>query len=121
MLKGSTLTFGTTIYHGNAPLNRYNTFDLTADRFDTSGVHTLDQARNSNYQAFFVENIFRFGKFHVVPSLRGALKAVAAGIDGLVVEGNEGGGFKAPTGASTCRTSASCCRRRRPPTDPSRD
>jgi enoyl-[acyl-carrier protein] reductase II len=39
--------------------------------------------------------------FHVVPSLRGALKAVAAGVDGLVVEGNEGGGFKAPHGAST--------------------
>ena len=36
--------------------------------------------------------------FHVVPSLRGALKAVDAGVDGLVVEGNEGGGFKAPTG-----------------------
>ena len=41
--------------------------------------------------------------FHVVPSLRGALKAVDAGVDGLVVEGNEGGGFKAPTGASTWR------------------
>lgn len=39
--------------------------------------------------------------FHVVPSLRGAAKAVAAGVDGLVVEGNEGGGFKAPDGAST--------------------
>jgi enoyl-[acyl-carrier protein] reductase II len=39
--------------------------------------------------------------FHVVPSRRGALKAVDAGVDGLVVEGNEGGGFKAPTGAST--------------------
>ena len=32
--------------------------------------------------------------FHVVPSLRGALKAIAAGVDGLVVEGIEGGGFK---------------------------
>src|SRR5215470_18643036 len=39
--------------------------------------------------------------FHVVPSLRGALKAVDAGVDGLVVEGNEGGGFKHPSGAST--------------------
>jgi enoyl-[acyl-carrier protein] reductase II len=39
--------------------------------------------------------------FHVVPSLRGALKAVAAGVDGLVVEGNEGGGFKNPDSAST--------------------
>ncbi|MGI8433022.1 MAG: TonB-dependent receptor family protein [Chthoniobacterales bacterium] len=69
-LKGSTLTFGGTVYHGDAPLNRFSTFDLTADRFDTSGVHTLDQSRNSDYQAFFVENIFRFGKFHVVPSFR---------------------------------------------------
>jgi enoyl-[acyl-carrier protein] reductase II len=39
--------------------------------------------------------------FHVVPSLRGALKAVAAGVDGLVVEGIEGGGFKNADGAST--------------------
>ncbi len=69
-LKGSTLTFGGTVYHGDAPLNRFSTFDLTADRFDISGVHTLDQSRNSDYQAFFIENIFRFGKFHVVPSFR---------------------------------------------------
>jgi enoyl-[acyl-carrier protein] reductase II len=34
--------------------------------------------------------------FHVIPTLRGALKAVDAGVDGLVVEGGEGGGFKNP-------------------------
>ncbi len=34
--------------------------------------------------------------FHVVPSLAAAKKAVAAGVDGLVVEGGEGGGFKSP-------------------------
>ncbi len=34
--------------------------------------------------------------FHVIPTLRGALKAVAAGVDGLIVEGGEGGGFKNP-------------------------
>jgi len=39
--------------------------------------------------------------FHVVPSLRGALKAVDAGVDGLVVEGGEGGGFKNPRDVST--------------------
>ncbi len=33
--------------------------------------------------------------FHAVPSLAGAMKAVSAGVDGLVVEGTEGGGFKA--------------------------
>jgi enoyl-[acyl-carrier protein] reductase II len=39
--------------------------------------------------------------FHVVPTLRGALKAIAAGVDGLVVEGVEGGGFKNANGASS--------------------
>ena len=34
--------------------------------------------------------------FHVVPTLAAALKAVGAGVDGLVVEGGEGGGFKNP-------------------------
>ncbi len=34
--------------------------------------------------------------FHVVPSLKAALKAVDAGVDGLIVEGGEGGGFKSP-------------------------
>ena len=34
--------------------------------------------------------------FHVVPSLEAALKAIDAGVDGLVVEGGEGGGFKNP-------------------------
>lgn len=34
--------------------------------------------------------------FHVVPTLAGALKAVDAGVDGLIVEGGEGGGFKNP-------------------------
>ncbi|MFT4569393.1 MAG: enoyl-[acyl-carrier protein] reductase II [Hyphomicrobiaceae bacterium] len=39
--------------------------------------------------------------FHVVPSLASALKAVAAGVDGLVVEGGEGGGFKNPNEVSS--------------------
>ena len=39
--------------------------------------------------------------FHVVPSLRAAQKAVDAGVDGLIVEGGEGGGFKSPDPVST--------------------
>jgi enoyl-[acyl-carrier protein] reductase II len=39
--------------------------------------------------------------FHVVPSLRAARKAVDAGVDGLVVEGSEGGGFKSTKPVST--------------------
>jgi len=39
--------------------------------------------------------------FHVVPTLAAAMKAVDAGVDGLVVEGGEGGGFKNPRDVST--------------------
>jgi len=39
--------------------------------------------------------------FHVVPSLSAALKAVECGVDGLVVEGAEGGGFKNPQDVAT--------------------
>jgi enoyl-[acyl-carrier protein] reductase II len=39
--------------------------------------------------------------FHVVPTLRAARKALAAGVDGLVVEGGEGGGFKNPRDVAT--------------------
>ena len=39
--------------------------------------------------------------FHVVPTLQAALKAVDAGVDGLIVEGSEGGGFKNPRDVAT--------------------
>ena len=39
--------------------------------------------------------------YHVVPTLQAALKAVDAGVDGLVIEGGEGRGFKSPTPVST--------------------
>ena len=39
--------------------------------------------------------------FHVVPTLEMAIKAIDAGVDGLIVEGGEGGGFKNPSPVST--------------------
>jgi enoyl-[acyl-carrier protein] reductase II len=39
--------------------------------------------------------------YHAVPTLELALKCVDAGVDGLVVEGAEGGGFKNPEEVST--------------------
>mgnify|MGYP001824603883 FL=1 len=39
--------------------------------------------------------------YHVVPTLAAAKKAIDAGVDGLVVEGGEGGGFKSPTPVAT--------------------
>lgn len=39
--------------------------------------------------------------YHVVPNLSAAKKAVDCGVDGLVVEGGEGGGFKNPRDVAT--------------------
>src|SRR4051795_11031142 len=39
--------------------------------------------------------------FHVVPTLKGAQRAIDAGVDGLVVEGSEGAGFKNPRDVTT--------------------
>lgn len=39
--------------------------------------------------------------YHAVPTVEAARKAVEAGVDGLVVEGAEGGGFKNPEEVST--------------------
>lgn len=39
--------------------------------------------------------------FHVVPSFDAAMKAIQAGVDGLIVEGIEGGGFKNPRGVAS--------------------
>lgn len=39
--------------------------------------------------------------YHAVPTVEAALKCADAGVDGLVVEGSEGGGFKNPEEVST--------------------
>lgn len=53
--------------------------------------------------ALFTERLHDAGMIvvHVVGSLKGAHKAADAGVDALVVEGVEGGGFKSALGAST--------------------
>ncbi|HEY4282035.1 MAG TPA: TonB-dependent receptor [Chthoniobacterales bacterium] len=82
IFRGSTFTFGGTFYHGDAPFQR---FTLTAANAGpdflfaprgteavtiATGLPTLDQDRTSDYQAFFMENLLRWGKFHIVGSFR---------------------------------------------------
>ncbi|CAB4698464.1 MAG: nitronate monooxygenase [Actinobacteria bacterium] len=71
------------------------------DTIAASGVRYV--ATSAGDPALFTERLHDAGLtvFHVVGNLRGAEKAVAAGVDGLVVEGVEGGGFKNAAGAST--------------------
>jgi len=60
-------------------------------------------ATSAGDPALFTDRLHDAGMtvFHVVGSLRAAQKAVDAGVDGIVVEGVEGGGFKGALGAST--------------------
>jgi Fe(3+) dicitrate transport protein len=70
IFRGSTLTVGGVVYHGDAPFLQHFTMDPSAGRDSATGTLRLDQDRSSDYQAFFFENIFRIGKFHIVPSFR---------------------------------------------------
>lgn len=66
-----------------------------------SGVKFVTTSAGS--PAKFVKPLQDAGIFvyHAVPTVDAALKCVEAGIDGLVVEGAEGGGFKNPEEVST--------------------
>ncbi|WP_370247379.1 NAD(P)H-dependent flavin oxidoreductase [Nocardioides sp.] len=76
---------------------------------DPSIVDVLAEARvpvvttSAGDPALFTDRLHDAGitVLHVVGSLRAAQKAADAGVDGLVVEGVEGGGFKSAGGAST--------------------
>ncbi|HEX4640932.1 MAG TPA: TonB-dependent receptor [Chthoniobacterales bacterium] len=77
MFKGSALTFGGVVYHGDAPFQRYTLTNantganfLYAPRGTTSTTVALDQDRSADYQAFFIEDLIRIGSFHIVPSFR---------------------------------------------------
>jgi len=83
MFKGSALTFGGVVYHGEAPFSRYTLNNnpatplafygpnfLYAPRGTTTGSIPLLQDRTADYQAFFMEDLIRLGNFHIVPSFR---------------------------------------------------
>lgn len=67
----------------------------------TSGVRFVTTSAGS--PAKFIAPLHDAGivVYHAVPTLDAALKCEDAGVDGLVVEGSEGGGFKNPEEVST--------------------
>ena len=69
--RGNALTFGTVLYHDDAPFKQWTSTDITADKGTHSGTPRLDQARDAWYGAVFAESVFRLpGRWHVVPSVR---------------------------------------------------
>ncbi|GLE52076.1 NAD(P)H-dependent flavin oxidoreductase [Mycobacterium montefiorense] len=76
--------------------------DLTVvDLLAANGIRFVTTSAGS--PSLFTDRLHDAGitVFHVVGTLAAAKKAVDAGVDGLVVEGVEGGGFKNRFGAST--------------------
>jgi len=69
--RGNALTFGTVLYHDEAPFRQWTSTDITADRGSHDGTPRLDQQRDAWYGAIFAESVFRLpGRWHVVPSIR---------------------------------------------------
>jgi enoyl-[acyl-carrier protein] reductase II len=66
-----------------------------------AGVRTVTTSAGD--PGLFTDRLHRVGitVLHAVGTLRSAMKAVDAGVDGLIVDGIEGGGFKNRHGAST--------------------
>lgn len=68
--EGSAFTAGFVAYDSTSPWKQTIDTDLHADRNDHDGTPRLRQQRSNDYWAVFAENVFRFGRFHIVPSVR---------------------------------------------------
>jgi Fe(3+) dicitrate transport protein len=66
---GNVLTAGTTAYLGDSPRTRHRSADIRSSQQNQADV-VFDQDRVMTYNAVFIENLFRFGKLSVVPTLR---------------------------------------------------
>ncbi|MDO9196542.1 nitronate monooxygenase family protein [Rhodoferax sp.] len=94
-MRGLDLPFGV-----NLPI-RFLRDDAMLKFVCASGVKFVTTSAGS--PAKFIQPLKDAGiiVYHAVPTVDAALKCVDAGIDGLVVEGAEGGGFKNPEEVST--------------------
>jgi Fe(3+) dicitrate transport protein len=81
---GNALTFGVEAFHDDAPLRQWTGLDPSMHPGDHAGaLARLNQARTSDYQSVFVENVFRLPeRMHLVPSVR--LEHEAVGVDETV-------------------------------------
>jgi Fe(3+) dicitrate transport protein len=68
---GNALTFGTVLYHDDAPFRQWTSTEINAPRGSRNGIPRLDQQRDAWYGAVFAENVFRLPhRWHIVPSFR---------------------------------------------------
>lgn len=63
------LTAGTSGYLGDSPRTRHVSDDIRSNRQNAADL-AYEQDRAITYNALFIENLFAFGRFSVVPSMR---------------------------------------------------
>ncbi len=68
--RGNAFTIGTTVYHSSSDWTVFDNLDPHAGQNDTSGTLSYDNHSTTDYGSLFAENVFRFEKFHLVPSAR---------------------------------------------------
>ncbi len=65
----NVLTVGTTSYWGDSPRTRHVSSDIRSNQQNAADL-LFDQDRKMTYNAVFIENLFKFDKLSVVPTLR---------------------------------------------------
>jgi Fe(3+) dicitrate transport protein len=68
--RGAALTVGYTGYASTSPYHEFSSTNPLADPYDPAGTLFYDDERSTRYAAAFAENVYRFGRFHVVTSAR---------------------------------------------------
>ncbi len=68
--RGGAVTVGYTTYYSDSPYREFNSPNPQADPYSPGGTLIYNDERSSRYGAVFAENLYRFGRFHVVTSAR---------------------------------------------------
>jgi Fe(3+) dicitrate transport protein len=68
--RGGAVTVGYTAYTSTSPYHEFSSTNPLADPYNPGGAQIYNDERRSRYAAVFAENVYRFGRWHVVTSAR---------------------------------------------------
>ncbi|HEX8758132.1 MAG TPA: TonB-dependent receptor [Steroidobacteraceae bacterium] len=68
--RGAAVTVGYTAYTSTSPYHEFSSTDPLAEPYAPAGSLIYNDERRSRYAAVFAENVYRFGRWHVLTSAR---------------------------------------------------
>jgi Fe(3+) dicitrate transport protein len=68
--RGGAVTVGYTAYTSTSPYHEFSSTNPLVDGYNPGGTQIYNDERRSRYAAVFAENVYRFGRWHVVTSAR---------------------------------------------------